>query len=120
MEVHNRYVVAKGHRIAHKNECYKAGRKFPAAHLKISEESVAAHLRDGSIFDPKDVAESPVAEAPPMDDGMGDYSKPELTDIAERYGIDVKSRMSKDEIIAAIRGRPDSAEPKEPEEPEEK
>jgi hypothetical protein len=100
MEIHNRFVVAKGQRVSHGRENYKAGRKFPAAHLKIPEESVAALIRDGAIYDP---AETP---APPViDDGLDVCSKSELLDLAERYGLEVKSRMSKDEIIVAIRER---------------
>ena len=109
MDIHNRFVVAKGHRVAHKSENYKAGRKFPAAHLGIPPESVESLIRDGAIFDPAELRE-PDKPEPVIDDGLGDYAKSELSDIAERYGIDVKTRMSKDDLIAAIRNRTDGPE----------
>lgn len=114
MDIHNRFVVAKGQRVSHGRETYKAGRKFPAAKLGIPADSVASLIRDGAIFDPAELREEP----PPMDDGFGDYSKADLGDIAERYGIEVKTRMSKDDLIAAIRGRSDGSEPEESEEEE--
>lgn len=118
MDIHNRFVVAKGQRVSHGRDCYKAGRKFPAAHLKISEESLAALIRDGAIYDPAELHEEAEVKAA-MEDGLGDYTKPDLIDMAGRYGIDVKASWRKDEIILAIRGRQDPSEPDEPEEPEE-
>ncbi len=64
-------MVAKGQRVAHGRETFKAGRKFPAAKLGISEESVASLIRDGAIFDPKELRE-PDKPEPVIDDGLGD------------------------------------------------
>ena len=118
MGTHNRFVVAKGQRVSHGRENYKAGRKFPAAKLGISEESLASLIRDGAIFDPAELRDDAEVAAA-MEDGLEDYTKPDLIDMAGRYGIDVKSSWRKDEIILAIRSRQDPTEPDEVEEPEE-
>lgn len=111
--VNNDFYVAQGKTLSHKTGKFTEGRRFPAADLGLDQKSFDALVRDKSIV-PGKVRNAfvhpkgpppPSAAVPKEGDGLEDMSKADLLEMAHKLGLEVVTRSSKDEVIAAIRGK---------------